>query len=218
MVKKQGIKAVIFDVGGVLALGKKHLMYKKGKYHNSGVYEYVVKKLNISPDQYLDSIDTSYAKSIVGEISRSKVLSILAKNFKTIPKKIEKIYLKAYKKNFNQNKELYKTAFRLKKAGYKIAILSDQGYISQEALMLKKYTQKFDVMIVSCEVGVRKLNPKIYKLVLKKLKIPAKNCIFIDNQDWNINSAKKLGIKTILFKNNKQTLNKLSKFLKCQKI
>ena len=77
--------------------------------------------------------------------------------------------------------------------------------------MPEKYTKKFNAVIVSCDVGIRKPNPKIYKLVLKKLKLPAKNTVFIDNQKWNIKPAKKLGMNTILFKNNKQTLKELKK-------
>jgi len=66
-------------------------------------------------------------------------------------------------------------------------------------------------LILSCDVEIRKPNLKIYKLLLSKLKIPAKNCLFIDNQKWNIEPAKKLGFQTILFKNNKQLFEQLSK-------
>ncbi|MAG10965.1 hypothetical protein CMI44_01495 [Candidatus Pacearchaeota archaeon] len=205
------IKAIIFDVGGVLTLGKKPSL-REGRYHNLGVHEYVVKKFKVLLDQYLDAIDTSYAQAIVGEISKEKVVKILAKNFKTTPRKLEKIYIKAYRKNFKQNKQLFKQAFKLKQLGYKIAILSDQWHLSKEALMPNKNYKKFSPVIVSCDFAVkmRKPNPKIYKLTLKKLKLKPSECIFIDNQKWNIESAKKLGIKTILFKSNNQLFkNKL---------
>jgi len=93
-------------------------------------------------------------------------------------KKLEKIILKAYKKNFKQNKQLFKKAFELKKQGYKIAVLSDQWYLSKEALMPDKLYKKFDEVVVSCDVGVRKPNPKIYKLILKKLNFQQNNFIY----------------------------------------
>ena len=74
--------------------------------------------------------------------------------------------------------------------------------------------KKFDEVVVSCDVGIRKPNPKIYKMILKKLKLKGKSCIFIDNQKWNLIPAKKLGMKTILFKDNKQADEKLKKLLK----
>ena len=201
--RKKQIKAVIFDVGGVLAIENKPLK-TIGKINHFGVHEYIAKKLKISLDQYFDSIDTNYALSIEGKISEKKTISFLSKNLKTTSKKLIKLYKKAYKKNFKQNKQLFKQAFKLKQLGYKITILSDQWYLSYRALMSDKKYKKFSPVIVSCFVGMRKPNPKIYKLTLKKLKLKPSECIFIDNQEWNIKPAKKLGIKTILFKNNKQ--------------
>ena len=114
------------------------------------------------------------------------------------------MYFKAYKKEFKINKQLFNQAFKLKKLGYKIAILSDQWHLSKDAHMPKKWCKKFDQLIVSCDVGIRKPNPKIYKLTLKKLKLSPRQILFIDNQEWNIKPAKKLGMKIILFKNNEQ--------------
>jgi len=211
MIRNQ-IKAVIFDIGGVLALSKIPLEKYGGNFHNLGVHETISKKLKLSLDQWFDSIDSTYADAIEGKISKKKFLSVISKNVKTTPKKLEKIIFKAYKKNFKQNKKLYSLAFKLKKKGYKIAILSDQHQISQKALMQKKYSKKFSVVVISCNVGVRKPNSKIYKLTLQKLKLPAKNCLFIDNQEWNIKPAKNLSMKTILYKNNKQLFRELIKF------
>lgn len=202
--EKKGVKAIIFDVGGVLALGKVPLLKYKGKLHRLGVHEQVCKKLKISLDQYFDSIDTFYAKSIEGKLSRQKVINHLSKNLKISQKKLVKIYHKTYKKSFKQNKSLFKQAFELKNLGYKIAILSDQWHLSKESLMPKKLYKNFNKVIVSCDIKMRKPNPKIYKLILKKLKLKPNEAIFIDNQEWNIKPAKKLGMKTILFKNNKQ--------------
>ena len=205
---KKRIKAIIFDVGGVLALGESIIV--KGKQRNS-VHLDVAKKLKISLDQWFDAIDTTYAKSIEGNLPEDKVSRIIAKNLKISVKKLEEIVKKAYKKNFNQNKELFNKAFELKKKGYKIAVLSDQWPPSKEALMPEKLYKRFDEIVVSCDVGIRKPNPKIYKLVLKRLKISAKQALFIDNQEWNIKPAKKLGMKTILYKNNKQLFKELDK-------
>src|SRR3989344_1372232 len=188
------IKAIIFDVGGVLALGRKSFFLKN--HSSKGVHEYMARKLRTSLDAWFDSIDTIYAKAIEGKVSKEKALEIMSKNNKTTHEKLEKLFIKAYRKNFKQNKRLYKLAFKLKEKGHKIAILSDQWHVSKEVLMPEKYTSRFDAVVVSCDVGMRKPNPKIYKLLLKKLKTHSKNSLFIDNRDWNLKPAKKLGIKT----------------------
>jgi epoxide hydrolase-like predicted phosphatase len=197
------IKAIVFDVGGVLALGENSKKIR-GKFIHSGVHIDIAKKLNISLDQYMDAIDTNYALAIEGKISRENVISIFSRNLKVSEDKIKKLYIGAYRKHFNQNKQLFKQAFKLKKLGYKIAILSDQWYLSKEALMPNKYYSKFNHVIVSCDIGLRKPNPKIYKILIKKLNQKPEEILFIDNQVWNTKPANKIGIKTILFKNNKQ--------------
>ena len=77
-----------------------------------------------------------------------------------------------------------------------------------------KFYTKFDKVMVSYEMGMRKPNPAIFHLALKKLRITPSEAIFIDNQDWNIDAAKKLKIKTVLYKNNTQTIRETEKLLK----
>ena len=202
-IKKNKIKAILLDVGGVLALGEGS-KWKKGKFIPSGVHLNVAKKLKISIDQYLDSIDSTYVSAITGKLPKQKIIEILSKNFGIDSKKLKKFYLNSYKKNFKQNKELFNKLFKLKKQGYKVAVLSDQWFLSKEALMPEKLYKNFDEIMVSCDVEIRKPNKKIYQLAVKKLNFSPKEILFIDNQKWNILPAKKLGMNTILFKNNKQ--------------
>ncbi len=205
------IKSIIFDIGGVLELGEAQKKIK-GCYHTKGVHEYVASKLKISLDQYFDSIDTVFAESMQGQVLKPMLLKVLSQNLKKSQKEIEKLFHKAYKKKFKTNKELYKFVFKLRKKGYQIAILSDQWHLSADVFAPKKRMKKFNTVVISCEVGMRKPNPKIYKLVLRRLKIKVSEAIFIDNQKWNIEPAKKLGINTILYKNNKQLFGQLSKW------
>ena len=94
---------------------------------------------------------------------------------------------------------------------YTLAVLSDQWHLSEDPIMPKKLYKRFGVVIVSCDVGLRKPDPKIYKLALKKLKLKPNQAVFVDNQEWNLKPAQKLGMKTILFKDNKQLIKALEK-------
>lgn len=199
---KKEVKAVVFDIGGVLQLGSQRK--KQGQLHASGVHESISKKLKISLDQYFDAIDTAYAKSIENKISKNRLLEIFSKNLKTPKSKIEKLYSNIYKKKFKFNKQLFKQILKLKKLNYKIAILSDQWHLSKQVLMPKKLYKIFNPIVISCDVGMRKPNLKIYNLLLKRIKLKPSEILFIDNQKWNIEPAKKLGINTLLYKNNKQ--------------
>ena len=207
------IKAIIFDIGGVLQLGKYSSQPVRG-HRLLGVHNYVTGKLKISLDQYFDALDTAYAKSIDGTISEKQANKTIAKNLGISVKKLKQLFNQAFEQNFHPNNELINLALKLKKQGYKIAILSDQWYLSKNALVTGKIKKNFKPSVISCDVGLRKPNPKIYKLILKKLKLPAKQTVFIDNQEWNTKPAEKLGMNTILFKKNKQVFKQLEKMLK----
>lgn len=207
---KNKIKIIFFDIGGVLKLGKYSFLAMR-RHHALSIHHFMAKKLKIDLDQWFDSIDTPYAKSIEGTIPRSKAISIIAKNLKISKEKLESLWIKAYKKHFKKNKKLFSIIEKIKKQGYKVGILSDQWYLSKDALVIPKDLEIFDPVIISCDVGVRKPNLKIYKLALKKANVKANESLFIDNQIWNIKPAKKLGMKTILFKNNKQLIHDLNK-------
>ncbi len=210
---KMTIKAVIFDVGGVLQLGKYSDKPVRG-HRMLGVHNSIVKKLKIPLDQYFDALDTAYAKSIDGAIPEKQAIKTIAKNLEISTKKLKQLFKQEYGKHFKQNDELIDFAIKLKKQGYKIATLSDQWYLSKYAMVTEKIRKNFKPSVISCDVGIRKPNPKIYKLILKKLKLPAKQTVFIDNQEWNTKPAEKLGMNTILFKKNKQMFKQLEKMLK----
>ncbi|MEX2017015.1 MAG: HAD family phosphatase [Candidatus Pacearchaeota archaeon] len=197
------IKAVIFDIGGVLALHRTN---------SPNLHASISKRLYISVDQWFDAIDVTYARSVEGKISEKKVLDIFSKNIGVKKGKLKRIIIEEYRKEFIQNKKLYDFAFSLGKKGYKTAILSDQWHLSKRAVVPPKYIKKFDVVVISCDVGMRKPGMEIFRLTLKKLKLSANQTIFIDNQKWNIKPAKKLGMNTILFKNNKQFFREIKRY------
>ena len=99
------IKIILFDVGGVLALGK-NSSWKHGKLIPSGVHLDVSEKLKIPLDQYLEAIETLFAQSIEGKISEKQAISTIAKKLKTTESKLIKSYVGAYKRHLKQNKVL----------------------------------------------------------------------------------------------------------------
>ena len=58
----------------------------------------------------------------------------------------------------------------------------------------------FDVVIVSYEVGFTKPDPRIYELCLAQLNVSAPHAVFVDDRVPNIEGAKRLGIRTVLFR------------------
>ena len=55
----------------------------------------------------------------------------------------------------------------------------------------------FEVAVVSGEVGLRKPNPRIYHLLLERLRCRAEDCIFVDDSLRRLEAAAAIGLRTI---------------------
>lgn len=69
----------------------------------------------------------------------------------------------------------------------------------------------FQDIIISGEVKEIKPNPKIYKILLEKHRLTPTECLFIDDNIANVQTARSLNMHAILFKNPKQLTQELSK-------
>ena len=95
---------------------------------------------------------------------------------------------------------------------YKLAILSNHAkewseYMKQKFDLFKS----FDPIIFSCDVGFRKPDPQIYEIALEKLKCDAGECVFIDDKKRNTDATEKLGIKGIVFEDYSKLIEDLSR-------
>lgn len=106
----------------------------------------------------------------------------------------------SYLKGITINENVLNIAKELKKKGYKIYILSNEAREWMEYKIRKfKLDKIFEKVYCSAFLGISKPDPEIFKKVLSELKIGPQDILFIDNQEKNIEVAKSLGIKTILF-------------------
>jgi putative hydrolase of the HAD superfamily len=59
--------------------------------------------------------------------------------------------------------------------------------------------QRFDVVVISCEVGVAKPDPGIYELCVSRLGTPAAETLFVDDRLENVEGAERMGLQTLHF-------------------
>lgn len=135
--------------------------------------------------------------------------------FKKINKKFDPSFFgllySARKKYSVVDRNMLRLAVRLKKKGYLIPMLSNTN---ESHLKISKEAGIYDhfyPIILSCRVGMRKPNKNIYLHTLKKLKLKTEECIFIDDNKANVETANNLGIYGIVFKNYNQLIRDLKK-------
>jgi len=99
---------------------------------------------------------------------------------------------------------------RLREQGYKLGLLSN---ISKEWAGHNEgkfdYHRLFDVIVYSFEVGIRKPDKEIYKIVLERLQVNPDECVFIDDREKNLIPARGLGMHTIRFEEEHQLRGRL---------
>ena len=67
----------------------------------------------------------------------------------------------------------------------------------------------FDEIIISGDVKLIKPEPEIYELCLQKIGRPASQCLFIDDSEANIVTARKMGFDTVHFNSPEHFKNEL---------
>jgi len=125
---------------------------------------------------------------------------------KITSKKLQKIWNKI----FTPNKKILTLLSKFKK-NYKLGIISNMGVGHKKFLFSKGITKSFKTAVFSCDVKIRKPNPKIYKIALKKLKSKPNETLFIDDLLRNVAAAKKIKMQGIVYKNHNKFLKELKK-------
>lgn len=196
------IKAVIFDVGGVLL---------------QEVASKIYKALTKNVGRNLQETRTIGRKLVhkfeVGSISEDKFWKDLAEKLGSNKNYVKKIWLGTFKKNLCVRKSVIKLAADLKRHGYKVAILSNAIKLHYDHIHRKNVYQLFSPVVLSFEVGMKKPRKNIYRLVAKKMRLKPEECIFIDDKEKNVKAAEEVGMHGIVFKNVAQLKDDLKKVL-----
>ena len=89
---------------------------------------------------------------------------------------------------------------RLKTMGFSLYYLSNIAPHTLEMLSQRDFWTLFDGGVASCEVGINKPSPEIYKALLDKYELTPKETIFIDDTKVNTLAAYDFGITGIHYK------------------
>lgn len=96
-----------------------------------------------------------------------------------------------------------------KSNGMKLYILSNYSPDYYELKWNQDRKRLFDGEIISCDFKVGKPNPEIYKILLQKYDLNAAESLFIDDIEENLQTAKKLGFKTLRYHLKENTIDEL---------
>ncbi len=149
-----------------------------------------------NPDIDVHLVYSAWIRAALGELSSNGFFrEIGLDNIKGI----EEAYLSRIK--FDRSFPRYAGLIKEK---YRLALLSND--LSEWNSRLRKeydLDRYFDCVIVSGDVGLKKPDPAIYRLLLGALSQPPSDCIAIDDRAVNLSAANDIGMDTILFDRNR---------------
>jgi FMN phosphatase YigB (HAD superfamily) len=70
-----------------------------------------------------------------------------------------------------------------------------------------------DTVVTAEQLGHKKTDPEAYRKLLKLLDIPAKDAVFLDDKQSNVEAAKSVGIQVVHFENNTLSIPALSRLI-----
>ncbi|MFA5532789.1 MAG: HAD-IA family hydrolase [Candidatus Shapirobacteria bacterium] len=195
--RKIKIQHLLIDIHGVLTQGD-----EKKKFINllSKRYSIDSEKHNSIWLEHLPDLDIGKEKSID---YLNTVNKILKTNFNI------KQYFRQFAQQIIPNQKLIN---KLKKYTEKTIIVSDNVLeLSQAINCVFELDFKNFRKFYSYQFGKTKSSGMLED-VIKKINTNPSSCLFIDDSERNIDTAKKLGINAILFKNNEELFYELKKY------
>ena len=106
---------------------------------------------------------------------------------------------------------------RVKAAGYKVACLTNNvvsgdsaaTHSPQRAAALAEVMARFDDIVESSKVGVRKPEPRFYEIACERLGVTPDECVFLDDLGVNLKPAAQMGMATIKVTSAQQAIDEL---------
>lgn len=88
-----------------------------------------------------------------------------------------------------------------KAAGVRLAILSNELdlFYGRELRQRVEVLRHFNCIVDATYTGILKPDPRAYALCLEQLRLPAAACVFVDDQQRNIDGAARVGMRTVHF-------------------
>jgi glucose-1-phosphatase len=198
---KPVIRAVIFDMGGVI-LRTEDLTSRTNLARKFGLTR---KELEMIIFQSPES-----QRAELGEFTELQHWNNMARLLHFPPEELEE-FQRAYWDGDRADTELEKY-IRSLRPRYKTGLLSNAWHGTREkAAKLYTFLTAFDVVIFSADVHLRKPDPRIFHLMIARLGVKAHEAVFVDDFVDNIEGAKAVGLRTVLFTGRESAIKELKK-------
>ena len=185
--KKRSVRTIFFDIGGVVVDAPMANYLKLG----CQFFQCDQETLKAATAEHLGALETDRIKS--EEFWELVSASVAAGGGNAIPAwKFKGFWEGLLTDNLNVNQDLLDLVRRLK-AHCRVAVLSN--VIKEHAVILQKEKvyDYFNPVVLSCKVGLRKPEPKVFAKAAELSKTTPGRCLLVDDSVENLEAAEKAG-------------------------
>ena len=180
------LKALIFDIGGVL-IRTETLEPRRKWERRFGLHDWQLQ------DLFFNSGVGQAAQ--IGKASTADVWAFVAKTLSLNTSDLAKMQRDFYAGDVLDHSLI--VLIQTLRPRYKTGILSNALLDAREDLKDRINTHTFDVMVFSGEEGVRKPDAEIYRRVLSRLGVQPNEAVFVDDMLVNVQAAHDVGMQGI---------------------
>lgn len=192
------IKLLIFDIGDVIV-----------RFSEYDYMHYIAKKRKLSYRKLSRALMPLIAQMELGHLTVKNMEEIIDLKFGLHDSTME--WNEGYKKLARLNEPVRNLVARLSKK-YMVVLLtnvSESRYDIMNRSFIRRIPNKR--VFTSCHLNLRKPDARIYKRVLTDMKVKPSEAVFVDNMLVNVKGARRVGIKSIQFRNYPQLVSDLKK-------
>jgi epoxide hydrolase-like predicted phosphatase len=197
------IKAVIFDMGGVLL-----------RTEDPAPRTEAGRPFNMDAMQLATFVFASEAglKATMGQITEEQLYLDIGRQLNLSGEALKQFFTLFWQGD--RLDEQLIAFLRGLRPNVKTGLLSNAWSGARQALTtLYPCIDVFDVAIISAEVGMMKPFPEIYQLILKELGVGPQEAIYVDDMAVNVDAARELGIHAIQFTNAAEIIQSITAML-----
>ena len=181
-------KILVFDFGGVIA-----------DTDLTELTDFVSRTFNISNQETKVLLKQWHKLDAKKRIGIGFWLNYAASQGKILPKTWSEDFIRRSLQAIHPLPGMISLIEELKQSGYQTALLSNTTPFQAEMIGKLGYYHLFQPVLLSYQIGHSKPNKTAYEILLKTLNKPARDCLFIDDKEENVEGARSLGIDSILF-------------------
>lgn len=211
-----GIKAIFFDYGGVIAGEAFTVTQRNGEYFPvDPALASVAEILQTPYDQLWREVGGDITKMLAGKQQGSGIELLLKgkiseevvwnsyaqKHHLPLPSSAHQLLAVNYPQIYPENKEMLNFVSTLRTPQRKIGLLSNT--VESQARFNEQQNRYalFEPVVLSCRIGYKKPEPEIYESACTLVGLSSNECLFIDDTQKNLEGAEKVGMRTLLFRN-----------------